>query len=289
MLSKLFGRSNNPSAEKLSGPFYKTIRADGRDYARPELEFEPGSILTVRPRWRDLGSYIVASRSPGESIAAGAWSRGMRLVVLRGTPIRNFPNDVRLALFERVLVESELPAQAAFGDNGAAVERFLGELHRRGQVDAADRIRSNMWLDCQHFLEQQQRDPNAQALSHAAWEAAFALARNAGAVEACNAASDIAKEAAMKAAHLSDVADARDAAEPGSEAWLAAEESIRLRVQGFEWTPIHRSEALNIAAGLVAERAALAIVVQPQLTTELFAALTEPMRRYVDPDLFAGG
>jgi len=285
VFSKLFG-GRAPDTEYMDGPFWKTVRADGSDFVLSQLRFEPSSLVTVTPRRKDFRSYIIAARAPGDAIDSGGWERGARLLALRGRPAREFPGDDRLSLFEKVFVQSEEPSWRAYGPNGIAVERFLSELLRRGQVDAVDRIRSKAWLDCMGFLDEQQHDANANAVSRAAWDAAFALASKCGTTAACNAATEIAKETAMKAAHLSEPADARAAAFQDSEAWKTADETITVRMVGFQWSPLYRGEKINVAAGLTAERAVLAIVMQTQLAPDLFEALTAPMRSFVDPELF---
>ena len=42
VLPKLFGRSERATTETLSGPFYKTIKADGGDFNLPGVVFEVG-------------------------------------------------------------------------------------------------------------------------------------------------------------------------------------------------------------------------------------------------------
>jgi hypothetical protein len=201
----------------------------------------------------------------------------------RGATRREGP---RFALFDRVYVESEEARWRALGENGLAVQRFLDELARRGRPDTVDRIPSKAWLNCQAFLEQQQHDPNAEALSRAGWDAAYKLAATCGMVGACDAASDIAKDVAMRAAHLSVPADQRDAAPEASDEWKEADESVMVRLSLLQWSPLYRGEGINVAAGLTCERAALAVVVQRRLGAELFGALTEPLRRFVDSSLF---
>ena len=242
--------------------------------------------MTVKPRRNVPTSYIVAARAPGESIDTGGWANDSRVLVLRGNPTRDLLNVDRFLLFERVFVERDAPRSVALGPNGCGVELFLSELARRGGVDSVD-LPPRAWVECHTFLQRQQHDPNADALSRAAWDAAYVLAKGVGAIASCNAASDIAKDMAMRAAHISEPADARDSASPGSAEWQDADLTITIRVVGFEMdSPIYRGEGINVGAALTAERAALAVVMQRQLAPELFAALTEPMRRFVDASLF---
>ncbi len=90
----------------------------------------------------------------------------------------------------------------------------------------------------------------------------------------------------MRAAHLAEPADQRAAAIEGSDEWKTANETITVRASVLQWSPLYKGEGINVAAGLTSERAALAVVMQKRLAPELFDALTEPMRRFVDASLF---
>jgi hypothetical protein len=278
-----------PEVEALEGPFFKTVTSTNGDFRLPGVRYELNSVVSVKANRRDPDSYIWATRHEGDSIAAGGWTEGVQLVALRGKPIGKHPRDDRLELFQRVIIEQFLPIHNAFGDNGAVLLRFLDELGRRGQpgTPRSERISASAWEANWKLIQDHDRNPNQNELSRGAWNAAYAIAKTHGMTEACDAASEIAKQMAMQIAHLSDMLDKRDAATTGSPEWEEAQGYIRSRVTDFEVFPeVFRAEPLNIAAGLCAERAALALVVQKHLALPLFAALTEPFRVAIDATMF---
>lgn len=284
-----FFKRAEPEVEELEGPFFKTVTSTNGDFRLPGVRYDLNSVVSVTANRRDPNSYICATRHEGDSIATGAWTEGTQLVALRGKPIAKHPQDDRLELFRRVVVEQFLPVHRVFGDNGSVVLRFLDELGRRGEPSTQrnERISASAWESAWTRIQEHDRDPNHNELARGAWNATYAIAKKLGMAEACDAASEIAKQMAMQIAHLSDMLDKRDEAEPGSSEWQEAEGYVRARVTGFEAFPgVYRSEAKNIAAGLCAERAALALVVQKHLAPELFAALTETFRTSIDATMF---
>jgi hypothetical protein len=250
-----FFKKAEPAIEELEGPFFKTVASTNEDFRLPGVRHSLNSVVTVKANRRDPESYIWATRHEGDSIAAGAWAEGVQLVTLRGKPIRRHPQDDRLELFQMLVVRHFLPIHKAFGDNGAIVLRFLDELGHRGEPTSPpnERITAIAWADNWAWIQKHDRDPNQNELCRGAWNAAYAIAKTRGMTEACDAASEIAKQMAMQIAHLSDMLDQRDATKLNSPEWEEAQGYVRARLTGFEAFPaVHRSEPSNIAAGLSA-------------------------------------
>jgi hypothetical protein len=284
-----FFKKAAPDVQELEGPFFKTVTSSNGDFQLRDVRYDLDTIVSVKPKRRDPDSYIMATRHEGDSIAAGAWTEGVKLVALRGKPVGKHPRDDRLELFQRVVVEQFLPVHMVFGDNGTAVLQFVDELGRRGEpgTPQSERISASAWDANWKWIQEHDRNPNRNELSRGAWNAAYAIAKVHGMAEACDAASEIAKQMAMQIAHLSEVLDKRDAAPPGSPEWQEAQSYISARVTGFEAFPgVYRSEPKNIAAGLCTERATVALVMQKHLAPGLFAALTEPFRVAIDSSMF---